>query len=841
MEHFAQAASETFELLEPWQGAFLTRRGSLIGGLECTGINRDTLSREEVAFYTLDDITHLQTLPRHMTLWRFLVHADGEEIRIKRRSDKFCDYLGRARQASLNASLYTTRLFWCFEVHPDTTSASRKWSAFVHDLLRGHPNAWGHWRAKSLLRHQRVLLEGQLAILQDLLAVTTARWQGFMQCRPLVENELWAVFRLLATADQRKLTTALNEAVPEVDAGSHLLDGDVSRVKSDDPAARGYSFLRFDGMDVRYARLASITKLPDKPKPGMLSELPSRGSYAIVTAWSPYSELQRDLLLYRKAVQIKQGNVSVIKSFLGKYEDRMNRETMPQRIKDRLDLIEKAESSPQILGKVHIFAYAFGATPGEVRATSLALSKALDQSAIRYVWESHGAFPTYAAMIPGGLHQAHTHIDTDLGVAAEASLLYAPHKGAPRIEFNGDDEPVMFFRNRLGGLLPMPPEVEGIAFNTIVGRIGSGKSLLMNALAANGMKHGTLTVMAGIDPGNEPLTAVFGNKAGLFRLDKGMNVFAPCQGHNDRLFIVHFIQLVAQFIKTNEAEELRHFTARDELDLRLGLKALLRRPREDWQLTQLASYLQPGLRDKLSNWLQAADIRESGFYADLFDCKRDGPGLVTQPLTVYNLMAYKDDPIAFKALLAAMFYRIRLAFESRQFLDRRKHLYVDEGHAWLELPEAQRFIIKGKRTGRKSRFGMTIATQSAEDFGAIPQWDALRSALATVVIFPDARANEDIYKGVFRLTDGEIEAVRTMQPHREFLMIQRDIGLSQVAIHDVEPGAEVIYTSKPDEVLRRDAVLADNLASYELDEALMRTYAFMKGQDKKPMPLRSVA
>jgi type IV secretion system protein VirB4 len=826
---FEQYASATFDALEVWEGCILTRTGSLIGAVESSGINPDTLSHDEVAAYTLIDALNSQPLHRNLTLWRVFAHVDGEKIALKRRSDKLCDYLSRVRQAHLNNQpLYQTRLVWFFEVHSDTSVAKMTRWAFWRGLLRNDPAAWGFFHESQLLKHQMQLLDAQRIVLKDTIAGTVARWKGFADCRPLSTQQMWAWLRFLATTDQANLTDAVNEDVPAMNIGSYLLDGDVDNVASDDPSARGVSLLRFAGPALRYGRIASFTHLPAKPKPGMLSRLPAQGNYCVITCWSPYSEHGKDWMLYRRTVQVKQGNIDMLKSFLGKYEDPVKRDDMKRRIRDKLDMIEAVENSPQVLGKFHGYAFAFGESPGEVYATSQALRKALDDVSIRHVWESWGALPSYAALIPGGSHRAPTYIDTDLGVASEAALIYAPHKGAPRVEFNGDDEPVMFFKNRMGGLLPLPPEVEGVAFNAIVGRTGAGKSLLLNALIGNGLKHGTVTVAAGIDAGNEPLATVFGKKAGLFRLDRGMNVFEPCRGHNDRLFIAHFVNLIAQCLRANEAEESRTFTAQDEHDLRTGLKAMLRRDRKHWQLSTLASYLQPCFRDKLANWLRAPDVRDNGFYADLFDNREDGPGLITRSLTVYNLMAYKDDPIAYRVILAAMFYRIRLAFESREFLDRRKHLYVDEGHSWLELPEARRFIAKGKRTGRKSRFGMTIATQSADDFANIAEWDALRSALATIIIFPDQRANLQIYRDTFGLSEGEAEVIHKMEPHKEFLLIQRDIGLSQVAIHEVEPGAEVIYTSTPEEAIRRDAVLADNLARFDIDEAMSRTYDAMK-------------
>lgn len=61
-----------------------------------------------------------------------------------------------------------------------------------------------------------------------------------------------------------------------------------------------------------------------------------------------------------------------------------------------------------------------------------------------------------------------------------------------------------------------------------------------------------------------------------------------------------------------------------------------------------------------------------------------------------------------------------------------------------------------------------------------------------------------LYKTTFHLTDGECEAIQSLQPKREAFIVQRKLGIAKTVNLSVEPEQYVVSTSTPRETALRE-------------------------------------
>jgi type IV secretion system protein VirB4 len=83
----------------------------------------------------------------------------------------------------------------------------------------------------------------------------------------------------------------------------------------------------------------------------------------------------------------------------------------------------------------------------------------------------------------------------------------------------------------------------------------------------------------------------------------------------------------------------------------------------------------------------------------------------------------------------------------------------------------------------------------------------------------DPTLDDDEYKRVFNLTQGECDAIKNLRPQREAFIIQRDLGIAKKVILEVEPEQYVVSTSKGSETKVRD----QNFASLGFEAGLEKT------------------
>ena len=85
------------DLVEPWRGAFLTVRGSLVRAIELGGVDTDSLTETDLAgLSALIGATH-GTLHRSISVHQVYAHYEAPPLLLKRRDRAINDYLSTAR------------------------------------------------------------------------------------------------------------------------------------------------------------------------------------------------------------------------------------------------------------------------------------------------------------------------------------------------------------------------------------------------------------------------------------------------------------------------------------------------------------------------------------------------------------------------------------------------------------------------------------------------------------------------------------------------------------------------------------------------------------------------
>jgi type IV secretory pathway VirB4 component len=147
-------------------------------------------------------------------------------------------------------------------------------------------------------------------------------------------------------------------------------------------------------------------------------------------------------------------------------------------------------------------------------------------------------------------------------------------------------------------------------------------------------------------------------------------------------------------------------------------------------------------------------------------------------------------------------------FKYRCDIDRPKYLLIDEAHVPLQKKMFTNFLDLISRTGNKSLISFGLFSQSAYEFSNLEFWPALRTACSSFLFFPNSRLNKELYKATYDLTDKEIQTIRTLEPRKEFMLIQPEIGVSKVLRFNPDQMFLDNFTANPTDKIIKEGLYA---------------------------------
>lgn len=303
--------------------------------------------------------------------------------------------------------------------------------------------------------------------------------------------------------------------------------------------------------------------------------------------------------------------------------------------------------------------------------------------------------------------------------------------------------------------------VDDIGHTFIAGPTGSGKSVLLNTIAAHFQKYKNARVII-FDKGasSRVLTEAMGGNFYNLLVDTKSISFQPLskiEDLNEQTFIVNWLQAYAESQSISIDEKDRDVLAS-------ALKVVANQPMKSRTLTVLSTAVQSEKwRLVLKNLLIGEEEHQSGFYGQLFDSDEDkfGEGR-WQAFEMDKLM--QDEKIV-AVTLDYLFHRIESTLTGDPTL-----IILDECWLFLSHPAFQAKIIDYIRTLRKANASIIMATQNLSDVNG-DLLAIVTNNMLTKIFLANKTMNDynrEIYRS-FGLNEQEIDTISTMQPKGEYM------------------------------------------------------------------------
>jgi type IV secretion system protein VirB4 len=392
------------------------------------------------------------------------------------------------------------------------------------------------------------------------------------------------------------------------------------------------------------------------------------------------------------------------------------------------------------------------------------ISATLSKQDIAVVREDVTCECGFWAQLPGNFaYIAREAMLSTVNLASLASLHNVPHG---QLTGNYWGNAVTVLATRSGSPYYFNFHYKDVGNTLIIGRMGSGKTLVMGFLLLQSLKFGGKRVVFDKDRGLEILIRSLG---GLYeKLQPGIPTgFNPCQledSPENRAFLT-------LLFKTMLSMPGKALAAEDEQKVEHAINTLYTLPSEDRRLQHLAPLFGvPGqdLRSRFDAW-------HSGHSkAWLFDNPKDSINL-NNDVMGFELGAILEDPETKTPALMYLLYRVMQQLEGE-----RGGIFIDEGWKALNDSFFKQVLDDLARTPRKKNNFLCLATQTAEDAVNQETRKTLQEAASCKIFFPNPSADYTTYVQGFGLTDHEYELIKSLPDDEHYFLLNFGRGKESV-------------------------------------------------------------
>ncbi len=799
----------------------LTKYGSLLGAIELSGRDPDPLLPDDFAALSAITRNIYRKLNKNIVVIQYFAHFDNAKVSLKPRKDPISNKLSQGLASFLNKkNLKNDNLVHYFEVFPTESLNKLNLAGMLKHALSAlfDKNSrlilQKYFTEKGALIIQTDELERQKNELSHCLKDVESKWSGLMEAKILSLQEIWAHMRFLSTCNSDLLVDGLTEVYPTEAWDKKLHNGDIKQVSN-----HNAEMIKFDNPVPIYSRIASVTSFADKevmPGAWFVNEFaPLRQKYNCIAMirWKPLSTVQKAILFKKKETEVERASLSMVDVLTGNKKTIAEKHmTLKPAIKKKMEELGAAEAVDDIWGVAQASFILFNKDPAQIIEDTVTANKAFSSVGLNVVWESSYAPIAYQAFQPGGWEKSLRDMDFTASQLGASSLFNRISIGQTSIPYAEKEEAQYIFQTTDGSPFYYSPYVAGKSLVIAVGATRSGKSFVKNTIAGHFLKYGGLIRSLDIDPGTEMLANVFKDKASVFKISdnevKGLNPFVSAKGENDLAFMRHLITLLMAMIEANDQPELKHLATDEQSILDLAIKDTLELPKAKQRLGTLIGHIsREELRQKFARWVNFEDNK--GMYADLLDAAVDSIGEIDKPLAVFNLQGLKENKTVLGIMMMEIFYRVTSIFENPEYRTVPKFLEIDEAHELLKYKSFVEYLNQKIRTWNKYLGGISLWSQSPEEFIKSGHWSLLKSSVSTFLFTANLLLNDEEYKSAFGLTDGELEQIRTLVPRKEIYIIQPEIGISKKLLLDVDKSQYVVSTSNPIETTIRNRYIEE--------------------------------
>lgn len=298
---------------------------------------------------------------------------------------------------------------------------------------------------------------------------------------------------------------------------------------------------------------------------------------------------------------------------------------------------------------------------------------------------------------------------------------------------------------------------------TIIGPTGTGKTVLMEFLLAQAMRHHPRTVYFDKDRGAEIFLRAVGGDYTIVQpgTPTGLNPLQLPDSPENRAFLRDWIRTLA----TAGSDALR--SAEDEEIIAEAVEQNFSVEPEYRCLRHLAAVFSgytrnsaTSLEKRLRKW------HGGGECAWLFDNPVDTLSLGNLT-TGFDLTSILDDPLSRTPWLMYVFHRV-----SQMMTGEKLILMLDEGWKMLDDPVFTARIKDWEKTIRKQNGILGFATQSAKDALESSIGHAIIEQSPTQIFLPNARAEATDYCGGFGLSEQEFALIKGLAPESRCFLLR---------------------------------------------------------------------
>lgn len=383
--------------------------------------------------------------------------------------------------------------------------------------------------------------------------------------------------------------------------------------------------------------------------------------------------------------------------------------------------------------------------------------------------ETLGLFPSWLGSLPGNLWHGYRQLPITSQNFSDLLRLSTPYVGSSTNEhmqnLTGCGAPLLYGKTTDGSICFFSPNGSNndVGHTAIFGQTGSGKSILLGAMAAQFLKYPEARVIL-FDKDASALTNFTLNQHGaLYRPLIDDTVFQPLQNARSNLSrCMRFLEAICSVqgidLDANDREEMA--------------KALMLVPDDHATLSVFSSLLK-GRKHQSKVVAALENYTASGAQGGIFDSAADtfSPENFGKVTCVETTALMKAGDVCIVPALAYIFSQLEALFADR----RPTMLVLDEAWEYLKHPYFASTIQEWLRTLRKLNVFVVLATQ---EISAVPQ-DVLKTVMASVytsIFLPTPGADSEALRPTYEsigVTSEEIQLIsRRLQPKRHYLIKQ---------------------------------------------------------------------
>ncbi len=314
-----------------------------------------------------------------------------------------------------------------------------------------------------------------------------------------------------------------------------------------------------------------------------------------------------------------------------------------------------------------------------------------------------------------------------------------------------------------------------VGHTTIIGPTGSGKTVLMNFLAAQAFKFNCRMFLFDKDRGAEIFVRALNGE--YTHIDPGQPChFNPLQLDDtmeNRSFIADWLSAL---LMINDEP----LTAEENEVVQRVIDGCYKLRKEDRVLHHIAPFF--GLEGSNSLATRLKQWHSGGRYAQIFDHVEDRINFSNSTLFGFEMGDVLANRVTLAPVLLYLFHRIQMSLDGTPTV-----IILDEAWALVDNKIFAGKIKDWLKTLRKLNGMVVFATQSVEDAVASAISDTLIQQTATQIFLPNPKATEP-YRKAFMLSEREFNLLKNTDPGTRYFLVKqgKDVVIARIDLSGME-------------------------------------------------------